>query len=275
LRDAAGAAYEGAVERVDEGVRSGALLRGEVLSRWQEFVGTGEWMRAVESRVGRLRDRLTAAVTGRSTPSQQLAGALETSVEQLLAEAADRAAEQTVLAWRGTAGGAELLAGRERELDRASTGFAAAAAEEVRAWQGEVLELVREQGADRRTTARMLSYGVNGGGLAAMVGVFASTGGLTGAEVAIAGGTSVVGQKVLEAVFGDAAVRRLADLARAALQERVERLLGAERTRFADLLAGVVPEPDAAERLRAALADVGRARGLPDAGPGRVRRGRS
>ena len=30
---------------VDEGVRSGTLLRGEVLARWQEFVGTGEWMR--------------------------------------------------------------------------------------------------------------------------------------------------------------------------------------------------------------------------------------
>src|SRR4051794_4517974 len=45
LRDAAAASYDAACEGVDEGVRSGTLLRGEVLARWQEFVGTGEWMR--------------------------------------------------------------------------------------------------------------------------------------------------------------------------------------------------------------------------------------
>ena len=44
-----------------------------------------------------------------------------------------------------------------------------------------------------------------------MVVVFASTAGLTGAEVGIAGGSAVLGQKLLEAVFGDQAVRRLAD----------------------------------------------------------------
>ena len=43
-----------------------------------------------------------------------------------------------------------------------------------------------------------------------MVVIFASTAGLTGAEVGVAGGTAVVGQKILEAVFGDQAVRRLA-----------------------------------------------------------------
>ena len=32
----------GAAAEVDDGVRSGSVLRGEVLARWQEFVGTGE-----------------------------------------------------------------------------------------------------------------------------------------------------------------------------------------------------------------------------------------
>ena len=64
--------------------------------------------------------------------------------------------------------------------------------------------------ADKRTTARFLAYGVNGLSVALMVVVFASTGGVTGAEVGIAGGSAVVGQKLLEAVFGDQAVRRLA-----------------------------------------------------------------
>ncbi|MCW2581678.1 MAG: putative transporter, partial [Klenkia sp.] len=49
LAAAADTAYRHAEEAVDEGVRSGTLLRGEVLARWQEFVGTGEWMRSLQA----------------------------------------------------------------------------------------------------------------------------------------------------------------------------------------------------------------------------------
>jgi hypothetical protein len=254
LRDVAANAYAAARDEVDEGVRSGTLLRGEVLARWQDFVGTGEWMRSLESRIGRLRDRVTSVVTGRPTPADDLAGALESSVERLLRVAADRAAERTVTAWRATAGGSGLV--DDRSLERASPGFAAAAEDEVREWQGQVLELVRTEGADKRSTARVLSFGVNGAGLAVMVAVFAHTGGLTGGEVAVAGGTSAVGQKLLEAVFGDAAVRRLAASARDDLAQRVERLLAAERARFEALVEAVAPPEDAGAHLRAALADL-------------------
>ena len=65
-----------------------------------------------------------------------------------------------------------------------------------------------------------------------MVAVFAQTGGLTGGEVAVAGGTTAVGQRVLEAVFGDAAVRSLAARAREDLQARADALLRYEQDRF-------------------------------------------
>ncbi len=84
----------------------------------------------------------------------------------------------------------------------------------VRDWQHDVLELVRDEGADKRTTARFLAFGVNGLSVALMIVVFAHTAGVTGAEAGIAGGSAVLGQKLLEAVFGDQAVRRLADQAR-------------------------------------------------------------
>jgi len=260
LAGAAAAAYAAADEEVDEGVRSGTLLRGEVLARWQDFVGTGEWMRNLESGIGRLRDRLTAAITGRRHVADELAGALESSVEQLLRAAADRAAERTATAWRATSGGPELMGERARELERASEGFAEAAAAEVRAWQGHVLDLVSEQGESKRSTARLMSFGVNGAGLAVMVAVFAQTGGLSGAEVAVAGGTSAVGQKVLEAVFGDAAVRSLAARAREDLRERTDRLLEGERDRFDALLAAAVPDPGTAPALRTALSALAVAR---------------
>ena len=51
-----------------------------------------------------------------------------------------------------------------------------------------------------------------------MIVVFASTGGLTGGEILIAGGSAVLGQKLLETVFGEDAVRRLAAEARSDLQ---------------------------------------------------------
>ena len=65
-------AYRGRAETVDDGLKDGRLLRGEVLARWQEFVGTGEFLRGLEARIGRLRDRIVAAVTGRPAPGKQL-----------------------------------------------------------------------------------------------------------------------------------------------------------------------------------------------------------
>ncbi|TYP86516.1 ABC transporter [Blastococcus xanthinilyticus] len=260
LRDAAAAAYDGARDGVDEGIRSGSLLRGEVLARWQEFVGTGEWMRSLQQRVGRARDRLAAALTGRPAPAESLRGALESSVEHLLRAEADRAAERTVTAWRALPAGPPLLAGEERELARVSADFPEAAAAQVRDWQGAVLELVREEGADKRSKARLLSWGVSGTGAVVMVAVFAQTGGLLGGEVAVAGGTTAIGQRVLEAVFGDAAVRALAERARADLRERADGLLAYEQDRFDARVAAVAPGPAAADELRAATAALAGAR---------------
>ena len=127
----------------------------------------------------------------------------------------------------------------------------------MRAWQGQVFELVQREGQDKRTTARLASLGVNAAGLTVMLAVFVQTAGLTGAEVAIAGGTTAAGQKVLEAVFGDQAVRALAAQARTDLLARVDRLLDAEAARFA-------------ERARAGGAARGRALGAARRRPRRA-----
>jgi len=90
--------------------------------------------------------------------------------------------------------------------------------------------------------------------------VFASTGGLTGAEVVVAGGTSALSQKVLEAVFGDQAVRTLAARAREQLTARVRALLDDEARRFERVLAPVTPAPGRVEELDAAVRELERAR---------------
>ena len=259
LRDAADAAYAEAAREVDDAMRDGRLLRGEVLARWQELVGTGELLRALETRLGRLRDRISAAVTGRAPAGAELTAALESGMEALVQAAAARAAERAADAWRARPAGPALLAthGGDGELGRPSPQLPALAQAAVRDWQRGVLELVREQAQGRRTAARVLSYGVNGAALVVMVAVFAHTGGLTGGEVAIAGGASAVGQKVLEALLGDQAVRELAAQARADLRRHVDELLDEERQRF----HRAVPVTAAAETvaaLRSAVAAVER-----------------
>src|SRR5699024_3708195 len=154
----------------------------EVLARWQDFIGTGEFFRNVESRVGRLRDQVTAFVAGRPQPAVEVKEAIGTGLQVTLVAEADAAAERAPLALRQDEAGRALLAGRD--WGRATAGFDERAAEQIRQWQGDLLDLVRGEGQGRRTTARILAFGVNGIGVALMILVFASTGGLLGGEVA-------------------------------------------------------------------------------------------
>jgi len=251
LRGDVAGAYAAALTQVDEAMKSGSLLRGEVLARWQDVVGTGEMMRAMEARIGWLSDRVRSLVTGAPSADAELKAAVESSIEGLVHAAADRAAERAHDSWRGRPAGRALLRPGDG-LDSASPELIERMREQVRDWQGYVFELVRSEASDKRTTARLASLGVNGAGLTVMLAVFLQTGGLTGAEVAIAGGTSALSQKVLEAIFGDQAVRALAARARDELLSRVEHALEGEAARYELLLDPVAPAPDAAERLRTA-----------------------
>jgi hypothetical protein len=258
LRAEADAAYAAAGREVETALRSGSLLRGEVLARWHEVVGTGDVMRTLESRVGWARDQLRSLVSGKPAAEDELREAVEDRVEGVIRAAAERAAERTARAWRERVAGRALLDGTTG-LDRASPELESAAEDEVRAWQGLVLDLVREQSASKRATARLASLGVNGAGLTVMLAVFAHTGGLTGAEVLVAGGTSALSQKVLEAIFGDQAVRTLAAQAREDLFARVERILREDAARFDALLDEAAPEADSFARLHGAVDAIRRA----------------
>jgi hypothetical protein len=252
LREDAVSAYDEGVRRVVEGMEDGTLLRGEVLARWQEFVGTGELLKGLESRVGRMRDRLVNSVKGKPQQADRVTVAVESGLELLILEHAEAAAERAETSWNQFTAGQGLLRDAGSELGRASRELRRNAERSVREWQADVLQMVRTQGQDKRTTARFLAFGVNGLSVALMVVVFSYSYGLTGAEVGIAGGSAVIGQKLLEAVFGDQAVRSLAERARKALEVRVGDLFAAEQARFTDLLDGLGLDPETPEVLRRA-----------------------
>ena len=248
LESCVSSAYEGALAQVEEAIRDGALLRGEVLARWQDVVGTGEFLRRLESRIGRVRDRVVAAVIGRPTPVDELGEALETGIATVVRAAVEEAAETSYGCWARHQAGAPLLTD---ELARPAAGLAEAVERLVRDWEEFVLELVRTEGASKRSGARLASYGVNGAGLVVMLAVFSQTAGLTGAEIAVAGGTTVASQKVLEAIFGEQAVRGLARQAREELLARVEELLHQDAVRYREVL-GSASSMVSGDQLRAA-----------------------
>jgi hypothetical protein len=252
LRADADAAYDQATEAVLTASADGTLLRGEVLARWQEFVGTGELLKSLENKVGWLRDRVVNAVKGKPQQAERVTVAVESGLETLILEHAEAAAERAAGSWQSLGSGKALLADAGEDLGRASRDLRRRAERAVRDWQADVLEMVRTEGSDKRSTARFLAYGVNGLSVALMVVVFAHTAGLTGAEAGIAGGSAVLGQKLLEAVFGDQAVRSLAERSRRALETRVRTLLDAERKRYTDLLDSLDIDEDSPEALRAA-----------------------
>lgn len=235
LGDDARSAYQDALVRILNATKDGALLRGEVLARWQDFVGTGEFFRSVEQNIGRFRDRMGAFFRGEPAPAVKVETAIETGLQAVIVDEAANAAEDTDRRWRSDPAGRQLLG--TDDLSGTTPGFAEDVAAEIRAWQGSLMELIRTEGQDKRTQARWLSFGINGLGAALMVVVFSMTAGLTGLEVGIAGGTAVVGQRLLEAFFGEDAVRRLARTAREDLQARCQRLLQAEQQRFLERLA--------------------------------------
>lgn len=236
LRRNVTSAYDEALTAVDDATSDGTMLRGEVLARWQEFIGTGDIFKTLQERVGGIRDRIFRAVRGHPQPEKRLQVAVESGLQTVIVEHAEAAAERASTDWRTVPTGRLLLAEAPADIGRASRGLRDDVERSIRDWQGAVLELVRTEGAGRRSTARFLAYGVNGLGVALMMVIFVQTAGLTGAEFGVAGGTAVVAQKILEAVFGDQAVRRLVRHAREDLHRRVAHLWSVEQQRYLDVL---------------------------------------
>ena len=113
---------------------------------------------------------------------------------------------------------------------------------------------MQARGAGKRDLAFGVSLGVNALAVAAMVGVFAHTAGVTGTELGIVAATGFLNQKLLQAIFGEAAMREMI----AGARERLEALLGdeflKERMRYDRLTADPLELRALAEELRAAMA---------------------
>jgi hypothetical protein len=287
LRDAVDAAYAGTLADFNEATRDGSLVRGEVLARWQDFAGTGDLLRTLQVRRGRGGSKQKKQrMPERANALKQ---AVRTSVEALIAAAADRAAELVVTQWRQHPAGARLLAdidassrrssandadfvasaladlgvvsgtvvGGSRQdsdaLARSTAGLAPLAERVVASWQEYVVQLVKQENVTKRSIARVVSFDEESLAVVLSIGVL---GYAADAEAGAEDGETAVPERLLASLFGTGLLRDMGARARQDLSDRVNGLLEAETLRYFAIIdaAGIPTDTAAAELLQAGYA---------------------
>lgn len=250
LRSSATATYDTALERLVAEAGDGTLLRGEVLARWQELIGTGDLLRSLDRPVGWLRGRLSGSGRGAPQQAERVNLAVESAIENLVLDHAESAAARARQAWEESGAGRGLVAADD-SLGRPAADLRRRAEAEVRAWQDELQAMIRETGAEKATSVRFLAYGVTGLAVALAVSVFARR--LPASDdPATAAGAAGLGRTLLDAVLGTDAVGTLVERAGDSLDRRLTALLVSEQEHRLGVLDGLELPAEAVSGLRAA-----------------------
>jgi energy-coupling factor transporter ATP-binding protein EcfA2 len=153
--------FRSAYARLGEVFSDGRVLHGEVNARWQDFVGTGQLFRGLEPTMARMRDRISAAVTGKHDAATPLHIAILRSAAVSLREQAIAVVDDVNAQWRSTAAG-EALIEEQAELRQVADGLEESVKAAVSAWSEDVNALVRDVGQGKKSKSRILSFGVAG-----------------------------------------------------------------------------------------------------------------
>ncbi|MQA83668.1 MAG: AAA family ATPase [Streptosporangiales bacterium] len=245
LRERVDAAYEAALAEIDETLRNGSLLRGEVIARWQDFVTTADLHRALQAGRRPLRRRAHAPRHGAPEQDRALEVALTNALVSLIRSGAEHAAEDAVGRWRADPAGSGLLAAAPESLTHASPQLPHRAAQAVSTWRQHVVNLVRSEGTTKRSVARIPSFDPETLALLLMVGALGQSGG-----DAASASPSALPQRLLRGIFGAESLRTIATKTRTELRARVSGLLEEEATRFTQAIeAAGVPDESAVVQL--------------------------
>lgn len=256
LRVIAMKAYDAELAALLEELRRGTFLRTEVLRHWESYVKADQITRFFSRGLGRIRGTIVAALRG--MPEAPV-GVVEKEVtSDVIAVSVSRAAEaarRVASEWSTRPGPADTLA-RDPSLWSASPDLAARIQPKMHEWVGSIAIEVQARGAGKRDLAFGVSLGVNALAVAAMVGVFAHTAGVTGTEIGIVAATGFLNQKLLQAIFGEAAMREMIAGARERLEALLRDEFSEERSRYERLTADPVELRALAAELRSAMAPV-------------------
>jgi energy-coupling factor transporter ATP-binding protein EcfA2 len=262
LRRIADRAYETSLDALRHEVGRGTFLREEALRQWQTFVGADQMTRFFSQGIGRIRGAIAAAIRPATAPVAEVRAA---TTEDLVAVArlqAAEAARRTATSWSETTTAGRSIA-EAPELWVPSPDFEKRLQERLERWIEGITEEIQSHGRPKRLLARGAAVGVNAMGTGVMLATFIHTGGITGAELGVAAAPAFLNQKVLGALFGEAAMAELVAHAKQRLDEALSTTFDEERARFDGLLPASGELTDLARDLRAAAADV---RALPTPG---------
>ncbi|NIA24426.1 MAG: hypothetical protein GWP04_02535 [Gammaproteobacteria bacterium] len=222
-------AYSGQLDEINQALDRGSLVRAEIGTRWQEFLGTGSLLKAVGEGTGRLR-RWAGTVFGGKRNLERFDEETRREFAASVARRLDLAATRAAAAWELDTAGKVLLG--DGELWRRSPEAAGRIEEAIEDWTADLAALIAEQGADKRRRAQLNSLGINAVDLVALLAMFSHTGGLTGGEFGVAAGAAAAQQKLLEQAFGTTVVRSLVRTARQGLFEHLRDVFDADEARF-------------------------------------------
>jgi len=249
LRRLASTRFDAALGSLREALSGGTFLREEALRQWQDYVGADEITRLFSRGLVRIRATLGAVLRPVRAPTDAVRkGTLDDVIGVARvhsAEAARRVATEYA--------DAPLLAGRVADdgtLWLPAADFEQRLRARLQDWVASIAEDISRTGQSKALLARGGSIGVNAVGTGVMLATFIHTGGLTGAELGVAAATAFVNQKVLSALFGEAAMVELVQRAASRLDEALEQTFEEERDRFERLLPPADYLPDLSANLR-------------------------
>ena len=237
LRRLATDAFERELGTLRDELARGQFLRAEALRQWHAFVGADEITRFFSTGIGRIRATLSTIVHG--APDAPVAEVREQTLADLRALARVRvgeAARRAAMAWSDEPA-ARAAVERDPSIWSPSPDLDDRLTERLDNWVASIAEDVRTTGGTKRLLAMGASVGVNAAGIAVMLATFSQTGGLTGAEVGIAAATGFLNQKLLAALFGEAALVEMISRARVRLIDAIGETFRDELGRFDRLIA--------------------------------------
>jgi energy-coupling factor transporter ATP-binding protein EcfA2 len=259
LRRAADRSYEAGLTALRDEVARGTFLREEALRQWQTFVGADQMTRFFSQGIGRVRGAVTAVLRPASAPVAEVRAATTDDLTAVARQQAAEAARRTATAWSDAPMATSIIAQRP-ELWLASPDFDERLRARLDAWIESISGDIQAHGRPKRTLARGATLGVNVLGTGVMLASFTHTGGITGAELGVAAATAFLNQKLLSALFGEAAMAELVSDARRRLDEALTTTFEEDRSRFDGLLPAPGALTELADDMRAAAAEV---RALP------------
>ena len=231
LRRTADRAYGQGLAALHDELRHGLFLREEALRHWQAYVGADQVTRFFSQGIGRVRGAIAAVFRPATAPVAEVRAATTDDLLEVARLQAAEAARRTATAWAAEPSTTTVVA-EHSDLWLPSPAFDDRLRAGLDDWIDGIAAEIQAHGESKRLLARGASVGVNALGTGVMLATFLHTGGLTGAEVGVAAATAFLNQKLLSALFGEAAMVELIQHARQRLQQVLEATFAAERARF-------------------------------------------